>query len=656
MSYKKYIIFILFVCYFHLSFAYNDNEIESFYYIKTIETISKYVDEQNTTLWFLYEYEWFLTDKIEAEFDKEKLSVLYKLSDINKENIKKQLLSLDLSKNNVDLFIKYFEWKNPEYQKYIDLIKISGVINSKDELWNNLFTPLLKNGTYDDIDFALNRWLNPNNKAINWDIAFYDFIKTGGKFYPSTYLDKLLAGTFDEAGTLDIINNFILKWFNVNLVDNKNESIIYAALDLKNIKILETLFKNKHIHLQIKNIDGKNPLFYAIEKWNDKNIILELIRNEQIDINATDNDWNNLTHIFSNKENDYLKELFKRNIHINHQNKLWETEMMKIVMNNTGETDIIDKYNLLQLYKPLDLNLKDQDGYNLLMKSIQTWKMEVFKEILKTFENIKDTNNVGQGILSIAATGTGNIDILKEILKLNIDINAVDIEGNSALHYALENTNYDIITELLKSGIDINILNKKDENIFTFIIENNDIKLLNLSLKFHGDMNKIINKEEKLNVFLSAVKQERWDLVKIILKNKNELNGDINSTDILWQTALNYAIIHKNLDGVKLLLANDIHVNTADINWKTPLMFASETWDTNIVNTLISFSNTQINQKDNTGKNALIYACIKSEENIIKTLIDNKIDTKIVDNDGKKCIDYIKESKNISKELFEYLK
>jgi uncharacterized membrane protein YvbJ len=47
---------------------------------------------------------------------------------------------------------------------------------------------------------------------------------------------------------------------------------------------------------------------------------------------------------------------------------------------------------------------------------------------------------------------------------------------------------------------------------------------------------------------------------------------------------------------------------------------------------------------------------MKSDENIIKTLIENKIDTKISDNDGKKCIDYIQESKNISKEIFEYLK
>jgi hypothetical protein len=44
---------------------------------------------------------------------------------------------------------------------------------------------------------------------------------------------------------------------------------------------------------------------------------------------------------------------------------------MKIVMDNTGEINIIDKYKLLQIYKPLDLDLKDQDGNNLLMKTVQ---------------------------------------------------------------------------------------------------------------------------------------------------------------------------------------------------------------------------------------------------------------------------------------------
>jgi ankyrin repeat protein len=122
--------------------------------------------------------------------------------------------------------------------------------------------------------------------------------------------------------------------------------------------------------------------------------------------------------------------------------------------------------------------------------------------------------------------------MVKEILKLDVDINAIDSEGNSALHYALETLNYDIISELLKSGIDVNILNKKNENLFTFIIETNNPRLLNLSLKYHGDMNKIINQEEQLNIFLSAIKKEKWDLVKIMLRNKNEFNLDINSADI----------------------------------------------------------------------------------------------------------------------------
>lgn len=656
MNYKKYILLIAFCLNFSSSFAYDDNEIETFYYVKTIETIGKYVDEKNTTLWFLYEYEWFLHEKIEIEFDKEKLWVLYKILNINEENIKKQLLSLDISKNNVDIFVTYFTGKHPDYQKYLDLIKNNWIINSKDETGNNMFNVLLKNGTYDDIDFALNRWLNPNNKANNWSIIFYDFIKVGGKFYPPTYLDKLLAWKFDEVGTIAIINNFILKWFDVNLVDNRNENIIYSALDLKNVKILDVLLKNKKINLNIKNVDGKSSLYYAIEKWVEKNIIIEYIKNEKIDINSTDYDWNNLIQMFSNKENDFFKELFKRNININNQNKLWETELMKIISNNTWSTEIIEKYNLLSSYKPLKLDLKDKDGNNVLMKTAQSGKVEVLKELLKTFKNIKEKNILWQELLSIASATNAWWEMIQEILKLDIDINAVDNEGNSALHYAVKTINYDIINELFTSGIDGNILNSKNENILTYIIEKNDIKLLNMLLKYNLDINKVIKKEENFNIFLDLIRKDKIDLAKIILRNKNELKLDINFSDNLWQTALYYAIISKDLDLVKLLISNEIDINQPNKDLQTPLMIASQGWDINIINSIINNPQIKINDLDKDGKNALIYACIKSDENTIKALINNKIDIKTVDKDGKKCLDYIKESKNISKEIFEFLK
>jgi len=328
-----------------------------------------------------------------------------------------------------------------------------------------------------------------------------------------------------------------------------------------------------------------------------------MIKNEQIDINSTDYNWNNLIQIFSNKENDYLKELFKRNININNQNKLWETELMKIISDNIWEKEIIEKYNLLKSYKLLNLELKDQDWNNVFMKTIQTWKIEVFKEILKNLKNLNEKNNLWQNLLSIACSSSWSLNIIKEVLKLNININELDIDWNSALHYALKNINYDVITELLKSWIDVNILNSKNENLLTYIIEKDDFKLLNLSLKYNLDFNKIINKEEKSNIFLELIKKDKLNILKIILRNKNDLKLDINFSDNLWQTALYYAIISKDLDLVKILISNEIDINKPDLTLKTPLMLASELWETNIVNLLVNSENIKINELDKYWKN-----------------------------------------------------
>jgi len=50
MNYKKYLLFVAFFIQIQSSFAFDDNQIETFYYTTTLETIGKYVDSEHTTL------------------------------------------------------------------------------------------------------------------------------------------------------------------------------------------------------------------------------------------------------------------------------------------------------------------------------------------------------------------------------------------------------------------------------------------------------------------------------------------------------------------------------------------------------------------------------------------------------------------------------
>lgn len=653
MNYKKYLLLLTFLFQIQGTFAYTANEVETFYYTTTLETIGKYVDNEHTTLWYLYEYQGFLKQKAKVEFDTEKLWVIYKLLDINSENIKKQLISLDTSKTNIEAFVKYFEGKHPEYQKNIELIKSTQVINSKDENGDTLLKYVIKNGSFADIDFALGRGLNPNNKDKLGNVAFYDFIKTGGKFYPATFIDKLLAGKFDEVGTINIVNNILLKWFNPNLTDARNENIIFSALELKNPKILEIVLKTPELDLTIKNIDGKNPLAYSIEKLFDKSVILWFINHGWIDINATDYNWNSALFLLSTKETDFFTELFKRWVEINKQNKNGENEITKIIIDEPDEAKVIEKYNLLKSYKPLKLAQQDKDGNNAIMKAIQSGKLAVVKELLKDYQPNNTTNAVWQNTLMMATFSSGSIEMVQELLKQKIDINQKDIDGNTALHYALRNGNYDVIQSLLEAGININATNNKLENIGTFMIEKNDFKLLHLAVNYGIDLTTKIN-EDNTNLLWLYVKNDKVDMLKILLKNKKTKFETIGENN-MWENVFSYAIKNKNLELTTLLLQNDFDVNTTNSLGQTPLMFAGEVWDANIIKILL-MEGANVDEVDSTGKNALLYACIKSDENAIKRLLEKTTNKKIVDNEGKNCENVLKESKTISKELYELIK
>lgn len=652
---KKILISIfLLTAFYQNSFAINQNEISDFYYLKTIETISKYIDDKHTTLWFLYEYNDFLDEKLKSEKIDENKEIINSLIILNKENIIKQLNSLDINNNNIEIFIKYFLWKNPEYTKFIEIIKKENSINAVDENWDTIFWSILKNWTYEDIDFALSRWVKPIilNKA--WNLAFYDFIKTWWKFYPKWYIDKILAWKFDEKWTIDIIKNVIKKWFNLNLIDLNKQNITFYAIDLWNQKITDLIINNQNVNLNIKNKDWFNSLFYAISTWKNISIIKSILAKDNFDINATDNNWDNIIAFTWNKDIKIFEEILKKNIEINTQNKLWESEIIKMMKSEVDTNSFLKKYDLFKWYKKIDLSLKDNLWNDTLLTSASlTWWLDIFRNLIKDYNNIETQNNSGSTLLHIA-TEKWNLDFVKELLKNSIDINKADNDWNLAINIAAKNKNYDILDLLLKNKSNVDNVNNIWENILYTWIKDNDEKIVSIALANKANSNTKVS-EEKINLFLYAVKNNKTSLVKIILQNNKNSDLEINTSDKDWKNALFYAIENKNLELLKMLIEYQIDINNIDINWDNAIIYSALKSDYNSFSYLIK-ANANYNKINKAWKNALILACEQDDLNIIKKLVDLWININQKDKSWNKCIDYIKSDSKIWLELYNKLK
>lgn len=101
--------------------------------------------------------------------------------------------------------------------------------------------------------------------------------------------------------------------------------------------------------------------------------------------------------------------------------------------------------------------------------------------------------------------------------------------------------------------------------------------------------------------------------------------SDVNTHDVLNQTALHYASDHGYTDIVDELLKYKAHVNLASFNGTTPLIAASSAGHNDIVVKLLKTS-ANIDATDRRGFSALMYAAAKARVHIVKLLLKSGAD------------------------------
>lgn len=181
---------------------------------------------------------------------------------------------------------------------------------------------------------------------------------------------------------------------------------------------------------------------------------------------------------------------------------------------------------------------------------------------------------LGQKFLHAAETG--QLDVLKNCLDQNIDINVTNRQGRTAVTIASLNKHYECVSFLIASGADIN---KQDETCFNpFLLSclNNDLTLLRIVLKAKPDLN-VLSRFGGVGI-TPASEKGHVDIVRELL-TKTDIN--VNHTNFVGWTPLLEAIVlndggDKQQEIVKLLLEHGANPHMTDKYGKTPLALANE--------------------------------------------------------------------------------
>lgn len=191
-----------------------------------------------------------------------------------------------------------------------------------------------------------------------------------------------------------------------------------------------------------------------------------------------------------------------------------------------------------------------------------------------------------------------------------------------------------------------NDLFKKIQNLDKNPLDENSKRIIQ-NLIQHEDININAYNQNKLTLLILAIQQKNIELVNMLLKAKNI---DINKHDFtnLRMTPLAHAVQEDLIEIVKILLQNGAkaHIGNKGKNkGNTPFLIACYDNKKNALSILklLYQHNVSIHQADGNGFNGLIKAAIKGHEKIAQWLLDEGIDTKLVDLDGKTALDHAKE-------------
>lgn len=133
----------------------------------------------------------------------------------------------------------------------------------------------------------------------------------------------------------------------------------------------------------------------------------------------------------------------------------------------------------------------------------------------------------------IQACQHNNKDEIKRLLSYNLNINAEDHEGNTALHWSVMAGSIEIIILLLVNGADINVLNKMAQTPLYWAVVKGDKKVVELLLDKGAD---ILIRDKSGATTLEIAKKEGYKEIEALLE--------------LRQTLLNYQQAQKEPVGI----------------------------------------------------------------------------------------------------------
>ncbi len=315
-----------------------------------------------------------------------------------------------------------------------------------------------------------------------------------------------------------------------------------------------------------------------------------------VDVNSVDKDkyGNTALHYAAYKnKTEIVKLLLSKGANVNAVSINKETPLHLACF--YGNKEVIE----LLLAAGANVNAVRIDGWTPLHVAADIENISITKLLLTAGADITIKNNEGKTAFYYAeepelkalldpkialfkAFSTSKYKEVKRVLESGVDVNSVDEDGNTVLHYAAYNDETEIAELLLSKGANVNAVNREKETPLHMASDEGDKEIVKLLLGAGANVNAVeIDGKTPLHM---AVENGHFEIVKLLLG----AGANVNAVSKNGTVPLHVAVEDGSMELVKVFLAAGANVNALTKNGHTSLHVAAENDDKEIVNLLLA--------------------------------------------------------------------
>ncbi len=267
--------------------------------------------------------------------------------------------------------------------------------------------------------------------------------------------------------------------------------------------------------------------------------------------------------------------------------------------------------------------------------------------------------NVGAAGSEVAdAVMKRNREAVRSLLQRKADVNAPQIDGTTALHWAVRLDDLESADMLIRAGARVSAPNRAGARPMQLAAMNGNAAMLERLIKAGADPNAPLNQNGD-TALMMASRTGKTDAIKVLLDNGAQVN-----TKETWggTTALMWAVAERHSEAVRMLLYNGADVNARShfvaaangrgfegrtpkapqpgqaaeefaSGYLTPLMFAAREGDVASARLLVEVG-AEVNSTGGDGKDALGLAIFNGNYEVASFLVDSKANVNQADTQG----------------------